>query len=57
MGNLNFQFMLKVKAVFYQNQIDTFLAVKDGERFVTLYRRELSNHPLKEEMQKGKMVV
>ena len=57
MENLNFQFMLKVKAVFYQNQIDTFLEVKDGERFVTLYRRELSNHPPKKEMQKGKMVV
>ena len=57
MENLNFQFMLKVKAVFYQNQIDTFLEVKDGERFMTLYRRELSNHPPKKEMQKGKMVV
>ena len=40
MGNLNLQFMLTVKAVFNQNQIDTFLAVKDGEALYSQQKKK-----------------
>ena len=56
LNQIPYDYTVEVKNRFKGLDLIEFL--KDyGWRFVTLYRRQGSNHPQEKEMQKGKMVV
>ena len=56
LNQIPFDYIVEVRNRF--KGLDLIECLKNyGQRFVTLYRRQWSNHPQEKEMQKGKTVV